>query len=92
LLRLQCTKTQVTDEVQNIFECRNLLFQISSRVCEFRRELLNFVDNTVVRWTIGGRGGGGRDFGMIKARFVKIRRGNLDVNKMPLPCPGEADA
>ena len=76
---------QVTDEVQNVFECRHLLFQISSRVCELRRELLNLVDNTVVRWTIGGCGAG-RDFAMIEARFVKIRRDNLDVNEMPLPC------
>ena len=46
---------------------------------------IQFRMNGDVRWTIGGRGAG-RDFGMIEARFVKIRRDNLDVNEMPLPC------
>jgi hypothetical protein len=76
----------IADEVKQEFERRDLLFEISGRVCEFRGKFLDFINNAIVRGAVRGCDASW-DGGMIEARFVNVGSGDFHVDEVPLPRP-----
>lgn len=72
----------IANEVQKEFQSDRSLFGIGCGVAQFRRELLDLVDDAIIGWSVGSDRPV-RNGRMIEARGMQIRRGNFDVDEAP---------
>jgi hypothetical protein len=74
---------QVAHEVQQEFQRDDPLLGVCCRTGEFRRELLDLVDDTIARRPVRCRGGG-RNRGVVETRLIEVRAVKLYIDEMPL--------
>src|SRR5215471_17170816 len=74
----------VADKMQNKLQSRDLFFNVGRRIGELRSELLYLVDHAVCFGAVRSRRSG-RNWRMVETCFVEVRRGDLDIDEVPLP-------
>jgi hypothetical protein len=74
---------KVADQVKEELQRDDALFGIGRRAGEFRRELLDLVDDAILSRPIRGDGAS-RNRPMTKVGSVKIGMADLDIDEMPL--------